>query len=83
MPGCDLHHLHVWEVRPGRRLMTAHVQMADQPLSEVDTLLDKIRGRLHERWNITHATLEAEFAGCGSDALLGSGLVSGEQEEES
>ena len=71
IPGVDLHHVHVWEVRPGRRMMTAHVQVADHPLSEVDHVLKNIHARLEERWKIAHAVLEPEFGGCGSNELLG------------
>jgi cobalt-zinc-cadmium efflux system protein len=78
VPGSNLHHLHVWEVRPGRRLMTAHVQMGDRPLSEVDAVLKSIHARLAQKWKIPHAVLEPEFDGCGSDALLGSTTPAGE-----
>lgn len=70
VPEAGLHHVHVWEVRPGKRMMTAHVQMADRTLSEVDAVLKRIHARLAERWHITHAVLEPEFKGCGSLDLL-------------
>lgn len=77
VPGSDLHHVHVWEVRPGKRMMTAHVQLDDRPLSEVDALLKRVHARLAERWHIDHAVLEPEFKGCGSNELLPAGTAKG------
>lgn len=77
VPGSDLHHVHLWELRPGKRMMTAHVQIDDRPLSEVDALLKHVHARLAERWHIAHAVLEPEFKGCGSNALLGSKIKKG------
>jgi len=71
VPGCDLHHLHVWELRPDQRILTAHVRVADGPLSETDGILRQIRTRLQTQWGISHSTLEIETVGCGSNDLLG------------
>lgn len=35
LPGCDVHHVHVWELRPDQRILTAHVRVPDGPLSEM------------------------------------------------
>ena len=72
IPGCDLHHLHVWELRPDERILTAHLRVADGPLSGTDGVLRQIRGRLQTKWCISHSTLEIETVGCGNNDLLGS-----------
>jgi len=72
VPGCDLHHLHVWELRPDERILTAHLRVADGPLSGTDGVLRQIRGRLQTKWGISHSTLEIETVGCGNNDLLGS-----------
>ena len=72
IPGCDLHHLHVWELRPDERILTAHLRVADGPLSGTDGVLRQIRGRLQTKWGISHSTLEIETVGCGNNDLLGS-----------
>ena len=77
VPGSDLHHVHVWEIRPGRRMMTAHIRIGDRPLSEVDLVLKSVHARLETKWKIAHAVLEPEFDGCGNDTLLGSATPSG------
>ncbi len=66
-----MHHVHVWETGGGARMLTAHVRLKDQPLSRTESELQAIRQHLAERWRIEHATLEPEFAGCGSDELIG------------
>ena len=67
-----LHHVHVWELGPGRRLLTAHVTVG-QELSgrEIENLLSRLKAYLHEQWEINHATLEPEVVGCEQPDLLG------------
>lgn len=77
VPGCDLHHIHVWELRPKQRMLTAHLRVADLPLSELETVMHRVRSRLQTHWLISHATLEPELVGCGDNDLLGSHTVSG------
>ncbi len=71
-PGCDLHHVHVWELRPEHRILTAHLRVDDGLLSKLEPVMRKVRGRLHARWEISHSTLEPEIVGCGDAGLLGS-----------
>jgi cobalt-zinc-cadmium efflux system protein len=66
----DLHHLHVWEVTAGRRVLSAHVRMAAMPLAEAEALLGQIREHLAHEWDIEHATLEPEVNGCLSSDLI-------------
>ena len=60
-----MHHVHVWEVGPGQRVLTAHVSVPDVSVVESERLFDSVREYLKERWAIDHATLEAEVNGCG------------------
>lgn len=76
VPGCGLHHVHVWELRPDQRMLTAHLRVADKPLSELETMVHQVRHRLQTHWAISHATLEPELVGCGRSELLGSHLSS-------
>jgi cobalt-zinc-cadmium efflux system protein len=66
-----LHHLHVWEVGPGQRVLTAHLKVGSMILPEVEAVTAEVRVFLREKWGITHATLEAETNGCGCEQLLG------------
>jgi len=72
VPGCDLHHIHVWELRPDQRMLTAHLRLPnDGLLSKQETVLQQVRDRLQTRWAISHSTLEPEIVGCGENNLLG------------
>jgi cobalt-zinc-cadmium efflux system protein len=59
-----MHHVHVWEVGPGQRVLTAHVSVPDMSLEACEGLLRRVREFLHDRWSIEHATLEPELNGC-------------------
>jgi len=68
----SLHHVHVWEIGPSQRLLTAHVSMGQELNGrDVEGLLSRIKAFLHEQWEINHATLEPEFLGCEQPELLG------------
>lgn len=69
-PGCDLHHIHVWELRQDQRILTAHLRVDDRRLSELESVLRQVHGRLQSRWEISHSTLEPELVGCGNTDLL-------------
>lgn len=69
-PVRDLHHVHVWELSSGYRLLTAHVRLAEMPLCEAESLLKKIREHLAHEWSVDHATLEPEINGCPSGAII-------------
>jgi len=66
-----LHHLHVWEVGPGQRVLTAHMKVGGMNLVEAEAVAAEVRSFLREKWGISHATLEAETNGCGREQLLG------------
>jgi len=66
----DLHHVHVWELSSGYRLLTAHVRLAEMPLCEAESLLKNIQEHLAHEWSVDHATLEPEINSCSSGALI-------------
>ena len=72
-PVRDVHHVHVWELNAGRRVLSAHVRLAEMPLGEVESLLARIREHLAHAWAIEHATLEPEVHGCGTSELIAAG----------
>jgi len=70
-PAC-LHHVHVWEIGPSQRLLTAHVVFGQEMDGRaIEAFLARMRSFLHEGWEINHATLEPEIIGCKSAELLG------------
>lgn len=71
-PPARLHHLHVWEIGPGQRLLTAHVVLGqDMDGRSIERLFDAIKVFLDAEWGVNHATLEPEVSGCGNGDLLG------------
>jgi cobalt-zinc-cadmium efflux system protein len=71
-PPARLHHLHVWEIGPGQRLLTAHVVLGQElDGRSIEQLFDAIKVFLEAEWGVNHATLEPEVSGCGNGELLG------------
>jgi cobalt-zinc-cadmium efflux system protein len=71
-PPARLHHLHVWEIGPGQRVLTAHVVLGqDLDGRSIERLFDAIKVLLEAEWGVNHATLEPEVSGCGNGELLG------------
>jgi len=67
-----LHHVHVWEIGPKQRLLTAHLRLGQEMDGRaIEAFLGRIKAFLHEEWDIDHATLEPEVVGCEDPALLG------------
>ncbi|GAB4362017.1 MAG: CDF family zinc transporter ZitB [Deltaproteobacteria bacterium] len=67
-----LHHVHLWEIGPGQRILTAHVALGrDMEGRTIETLLERMKIFLREEWRVDHATLEPEVGGCGETEVLG------------
>jgi cobalt-zinc-cadmium efflux system protein len=71
VPGVnDVHDLHVWSIAGGMRVLTAHVQVADdRRLSECDNLVSQIHCLVCERYRISHTTIQVEQVGCAHSDL--------------
>jgi cobalt-zinc-cadmium efflux system protein len=66
----DVHDLHIWSIAGGMRVLSAHVQVADdRPLSRCDILVDEIHCLVCERYRITHTTIQMERVGCAQRDL--------------
>jgi len=70
-PAC-LHHVHVWEIGPQQRLLTAHLTLGQEMNGRaIEAILARIKLFLHDEWKINHATIEPEIADCPDSKLLG------------
>jgi cobalt-zinc-cadmium efflux system protein len=58
----DIHNVHAWMLTSERSLITLHADVA--PGADHQAALSAIRTVLHERFGITHATIQVETAGC-------------------
>ena len=68
----SLHHIHVWEIGPSQRLLTAHVALGrEMDGRAIEMFLRWMKAFLRENWSINHATLEPEVVGCEPAGLLG------------
>ncbi|MFN2451123.1 MAG: cation diffusion facilitator family transporter [Candidatus Dormibacteria bacterium] len=65
-----VHDLHIWSLSLHHRALSAHVIVADRPLSEVTGLLRDLEASLCERFGIDHATLQPECPTCVVAARL-------------
>jgi cobalt-zinc-cadmium efflux system protein len=66
-----MHHVHVWQIGPRQRVLTAHLLIRNMDVAHAEILCHRIRSYLRDEWQIQHATLETEVNGCGSDTVLG------------
>lgn len=59
LPGvCSVHDLHIWSVKSGQPLLSAHLVVAD--ITHWERILEAAHGLLAERFGIEHATLQPE-----------------------
>lgn len=67
-----LHHVHLWEIGPGQRILTAHVELGQEMDGRaIESLFARMKAFLQEEWRVGHATLEPEVCGCGETGVLG------------
>ena len=58
---CDVHHLHVWSLTPGRHLVSLHAAVT--PGADQQVVMLGIRELLIERYAIAHVTIQIEADG--------------------
>jgi cobalt-zinc-cadmium efflux system protein len=56
----EIHDLHLWELAPGRPILTAHVLVARG--ADCHAVRQTLDGMLHTQFNIDHTTLQVEHA---------------------
>lgn len=65
-----VHDLHVWTVSPGYIALSAHVVLDDQSLSETQSVMDRLKEILSERYDIEHTTIQFECESCEEGAII-------------
>lgn len=60
----NVHDLHVWSLGSHSHALASHVTIAERPMSECAEILDGINATLHNRFHITHTTIQFETTGC-------------------
>lgn len=64
----SVHHLHIWGVSTTEIALTVHLTKPDGQLD--DALLERITADLHDRFHITHATIQLEQGSAALGKLL-------------
>jgi cobalt-zinc-cadmium efflux system protein len=60
----NVHDLHVWSLGSNSAALACHVTIADIPPSESACILARLNLLLHERFRISHTTIQFEHMGC-------------------
>jgi len=64
-----VHDLHIWSIEPGYHVMSVHVLLEDQLLSETGSIMGSIRELMEHRFGIEHATVQFECSDCGQHCV--------------
>ena len=65
-----VHHIHAWLIDENKIVFSAHVNMKDVKLSEVEKTVAQISSLLTERYHICHVTIQPEVHHGETDALF-------------
>jgi cobalt-zinc-cadmium efflux system protein len=60
-----VHHVHVWSITQSRRMVTLHAVIGDA--DDIDAVVQGIKTRLKDKFNLDHATVEIERRSCADD----------------
>lgn len=64
----DLHDLHIWTIGEGEHALMCHLVVADDKVSAFYPVLNRLECALHDKFGLTHVTLELECTECKSGA---------------
>src|SRR5579862_9443728 len=65
----EVHDLHVWMVGPGVVACSCHIVVAEQSIREGQQVLRAVVQGIHERFHITHTTVQVEAEGCDANDM--------------
>jgi cobalt-zinc-cadmium efflux system protein len=66
----NVHDLHIWSLIPGYPMLSAHVVMNDQSLSQAGQLIQTLNHQLTEQFGIRHTTIQLECENCGQGSPI-------------
>lgn len=71
VPGVvQVHDLHVWGVCSASIILSAHVVVDDQSISQAERIIDEIKGKLEQLFGIEHVTIQLEVRSCGQGMVV-------------
>src|SRR5579859_3102999 len=56
----NVHDVHVWSITSGMYALSAHVQTANLPVHDCETILHELETMLHDKYRIRHSTFQFE-----------------------
>jgi cobalt-zinc-cadmium efflux system protein len=66
VPGVvQVHDLHVWGVCSTHIILSVHVVIDDQRITQAQMIMDEMKRRLKELFDIEHTTIQVEGKSCG------------------
>jgi cobalt-zinc-cadmium efflux system protein len=71
IPGVkNIHHVHLWRMNDSDTHFEAHIDVDDLPVSRTASIRAEIERCLHDRYDITHTTLQFECDSCPTKGLV-------------
>jgi len=71
----SVHHLHLWQLDESHRAMEAHVVIAREDLTVMETIKARIKDHLRSEFHIRHSSLEFELDDAVPDACRGRQVI--------
>lgn len=66
----NFHHIHIWQLDDKKVFLEAHVVIDENKLAEIESIKNKLRQTLWEKFSIGHTTFEFEISGQCSDCSV-------------
>ena len=70
MQGVDgvvgVHDLHVWSLTAQSHALASHVQVIEMPMSECESVLERLNHQLRDHFGISHTTIQLEITDCAT-----------------
>ncbi len=67
----NIHHIHAWNLTEQEIHFEGHVDLVhDLPVSQTDVLRKKIEDLLHNRYDISHVTIQMEYGYCDDTRMI-------------
>ncbi len=67
----DVHHVHLWRMSEHENALDAHIVTGAELSEKQQALRGELKNFLHDKFNISHATLEIESSHCGETSTFG------------
>ncbi len=66
----NVHHIHLWRMNDNDTHFEAHIEVEDMAVSKTIDIQKQIEGRLHDKYEINHTTLQFECDKCDHKTII-------------